>query len=56
VVNDTSDYWEMQLPFGGAPGTRSGIGRVGGRHALEELSVVKSILIDIGVPSSSGSP
>jgi hypothetical protein len=35
----------MHLPFGGAPGTRSGIGRVGGRYALEELSVVKSILI-----------
>jgi succinate-semialdehyde dehydrogenase/glutarate-semialdehyde dehydrogenase len=54
VVNDTSDYWEMQLPFGGAPGTRSGIGRVGGRYALEELSVVKSIVIDIGAPSSGG--
>jgi succinate-semialdehyde dehydrogenase/glutarate-semialdehyde dehydrogenase len=48
VVNDTSDYWEMHLPFGGSPGTRSGIGRVGGRHALEELSVVKSILVDTG--------
>jgi acyl-CoA reductase-like NAD-dependent aldehyde dehydrogenase len=48
VVNDTSDYWEMHLPFGGAPGTRSGIGRLGGRYTLEELSTVKSILIDVG--------
>jgi succinate-semialdehyde dehydrogenase/glutarate-semialdehyde dehydrogenase len=48
VVNDTSDYWEMHLPFGGAPGTKSGIGRVGGEHALEQLSVVKSMVVHVG--------
>jgi succinate-semialdehyde dehydrogenase/glutarate-semialdehyde dehydrogenase len=53
VVNDTSDYWEMHLPFGGAPGTRSGIGRVGGAYALEHLSAVKSMIVDVGRPTPS---
>ncbi len=48
VVNDTSNYWEMHLPWGGAPGTRSGVGRLGGDHALFELSTTKTIAIDIG--------
>jgi acyl-CoA reductase-like NAD-dependent aldehyde dehydrogenase len=48
VVNDTSDYWEMHLPFGGAPVTKSGIGRVGGEYALEQLSAVKSMIVHIG--------
>ncbi|MBA3735864.1 MAG: aldehyde dehydrogenase [Actinobacteria bacterium] len=47
VVNHTSNYWEMQLPWGGGPGTKSGIGRLGGEHALIELSTTKSILIDL---------
>ncbi|HTO25779.1 MAG TPA: aldehyde dehydrogenase family protein, partial [Gaiellaceae bacterium] len=29
-VNDSSNYWERHLPFGGRSGTASGIGRVGG--------------------------
>jgi acyl-CoA reductase-like NAD-dependent aldehyde dehydrogenase len=47
VVNDTSNYWEMHLPWGGAPGTRSGVGRLGGDHALFELSTTKTIAIDV---------
>ncbi|MGH2724940.1 MAG: aldehyde dehydrogenase family protein [Actinomycetota bacterium] len=34
VVNDTTDYWEAMEPFGGASGTRTGWGRVGGKWGL----------------------
>jgi len=48
VVNDFSDYWELHIPFGGASGTRSGIGRIGGKHAIMEMSDLKTICIDVG--------
>src|ERR671914_368443 len=38
VVNDSTMYWETLEPFGGASGTRTGWGRVGGRHALEDMT------------------
>jgi acyl-CoA reductase-like NAD-dependent aldehyde dehydrogenase len=47
VVNDTSNYWELNLPFGGASGRQSGRGRLGGRWALEEFTQVKTIAMDI---------
>jgi succinate-semialdehyde dehydrogenase/glutarate-semialdehyde dehydrogenase len=47
VVNDFSDYWELQIPFGGASGTRSGIGRVGGKHAIMEMTDLKTVCIDL---------
>ncbi|MDQ3033300.1 MAG: aldehyde dehydrogenase family protein [Myxococcota bacterium] len=48
VVNDFTDYWELHLPFGGASGKRSGIGRIGGKHAIMEMTDLKTIVIDIG--------
>lgn len=47
VVNNTSNYWEMHLPWGGSPGTKSGVGRLGGDHALAELSTTRSLIIDM---------
>ncbi|MFI0480246.1 aldehyde dehydrogenase family protein [Actinomadura sp. 9N215] len=47
VVNDTSNYWEYSLPFGGAAGRRSGRGRLGGRWVIDEFSQVKTLAIDI---------
>ncbi|MFC8511793.1 aldehyde dehydrogenase family protein [Streptomyces sp. NPDC057257] len=47
VVNDTSNYWELNLPFGGAPGRDSGRGRLGGKYALAEFTQAKSIVLDI---------
>jgi succinate-semialdehyde dehydrogenase/glutarate-semialdehyde dehydrogenase len=35
------------MPFGGWPGTDSGIGRLGGRHALEALTEIRSVAIDV---------
>jgi succinate-semialdehyde dehydrogenase/glutarate-semialdehyde dehydrogenase len=47
VVNDTSNYWELHMPFGGGAGKRSGVGRVGGRHALEAMTDLRSVAIDV---------
>jgi acyl-CoA reductase-like NAD-dependent aldehyde dehydrogenase len=47
VVNDTSNYWELHLPFGGRGGRDSGRGRLGGRHTLEEFTQLKTISIDV---------
>jgi acyl-CoA reductase-like NAD-dependent aldehyde dehydrogenase len=47
VVNDTSNYWELHLPFGGRPGRESGRGRLGGRHTLEEFTQLKTVSLDV---------
>jgi acyl-CoA reductase-like NAD-dependent aldehyde dehydrogenase len=48
VVNDTSNYWELHMPFGGAPGRRSGSGRLGGRHAAEAVTELQCVTITLG--------
>ena len=48
VINDSSNYWELHIPFGGMSGTRSGLGRIGGRHTLEFMSDLKTIAFNIG--------
>lgn len=47
VVNDTTNYWELHIPFGGASGKRSGIGRVGGKYALQEMTDLRTAAIDL---------
>jgi succinate-semialdehyde dehydrogenase/glutarate-semialdehyde dehydrogenase len=44
-INETTNYWENHLPFGGRAGTDSGTGRVGGRHAFEALTELQTIVI-----------
>ncbi len=41
-VNDTSNYWELHIPFGGVSGKDSGMGRVGGKHALTAMCDLKT--------------
>lgn len=43
-INLSTNVWESHLPFGGRSGTASGIGRVGGRFAMEAFSEPKTIL------------
>ena len=43
-----SSYREMHIPAGGAAGSTSGHGRMGGRHTLREMSDLKSITFHIG--------
>jgi succinate-semialdehyde dehydrogenase/glutarate-semialdehyde dehydrogenase len=47
-VNESSNYWESHLPFGGRAGSRSGVGRVGGRHALETFTELKTVVVSLG--------
>jgi acyl-CoA reductase-like NAD-dependent aldehyde dehydrogenase len=46
-INESTNYWEAHLPFGGRAGKKSGIGRVGGRFALEQMADLKTIVIEI---------
>jgi succinate-semialdehyde dehydrogenase/glutarate-semialdehyde dehydrogenase len=46
-VNESSNYWESHLPFGGRAGSRSGIGRVGGRHPFETFTETKTVIVEI---------
>src|SRR5467141_336269 len=46
-VNESSNYWESHLPFGGGAGNQSGLGRVGGRFALEQMTDTKTAVIEV---------
>ncbi len=48
VVNDSTDYWEAHEPFGGAPGTQSGWGRIGGRYTMLDMTDLKTVVLDVG--------
>ena len=48
VVNDSTDYWEAHEPFGGAAGTRTGWGRIGGRYTMLDMTDLKTVVIDVG--------
>ncbi|MEX0834247.1 MAG: aldehyde dehydrogenase family protein [Actinomycetota bacterium] len=45
-VNEGTNYWESHLPFGGRAGSKSGVGRVGGRFSMERLTELKTIVIN----------
>jgi acyl-CoA reductase-like NAD-dependent aldehyde dehydrogenase len=42
-INDSSNYWESHLPFGGRSGTDSGIGRVGGTHVMQAFTELQTV-------------
>jgi acyl-CoA reductase-like NAD-dependent aldehyde dehydrogenase len=44
-INESSNYWESHLPFGGGGGSASGIGRVGGRYAMEALTDTQTVTL-----------
>ena len=46
-VNESTNYWESHLPFGGRAGADSGIGRVGGRHAMEAFTELKTVVFGL---------
>ncbi|MGH7642223.1 MAG: aldehyde dehydrogenase family protein [Candidatus Dormibacteria bacterium] len=47
IVNDTTDYWDINMPFGGAGGKRSGWGRIGGKWTLMDMSDIRTAVIDL---------
>jgi succinate-semialdehyde dehydrogenase/glutarate-semialdehyde dehydrogenase len=46
-INETPDYWETHIPYGGVAGKRSGIGRLGGMNTLREMMDIRSMIIDL---------
>ena len=55
VINDWTHFWEHHLPFGGMASNSSGVGRIGGRHTLEFMSDLKTIVFNLGPPSVEAS-
>jgi len=49
-VNEGTNYWESHLPFGGAAGSASGVGRVGGRFSMDRLTELKTVVVSLGEP------
>ncbi len=47
-VNESTNYWESYLPFGGRAGSSSGVGRVGGRHPLDVFTEPKTVVVSLG--------
>jgi acyl-CoA reductase-like NAD-dependent aldehyde dehydrogenase len=44
-INESTNYWEGHVPFGGRAGSVSGIGRVGGRYAMDTLTELQTVTI-----------
>jgi len=47
-VNESTNYWESHLPFGGRAGKSSGVGRVGGSQVLEAFTEPKTVVLALG--------
>jgi len=44
-VNESSNYWESHLPFGGRAGSGSGIGRVGGNQVMQSFTELQTVVL-----------
>jgi acyl-CoA reductase-like NAD-dependent aldehyde dehydrogenase len=44
-VNESTNYWEPQLPFGGRAGSDSGVGRVGGAHVMDTFTELQTVVL-----------
>ncbi len=44
-INESSNYWEAQLPFGGRAGSDSGIGKVGGAHVMHSFTELQTVVL-----------
>ncbi|WP_313693473.1 aldehyde dehydrogenase family protein [Halorarum halobium] len=52
-VNEGSAHWETHTPVGGHSGTNSGVGRIGGRYTIDEMSQVKNVTVNVGADRQS---
>jgi acyl-CoA reductase-like NAD-dependent aldehyde dehydrogenase len=52
-VNESTNYWESHLPFGGRSGKSSGVGRVGGSQVLEAFTEPKTVVLTLRRPQAS---
>jgi acyl-CoA reductase-like NAD-dependent aldehyde dehydrogenase len=44
-INESTNYWEAHLPFGGRASTDSGIGRVGGAHVMDSFTELQTVVL-----------
>ena len=44
-INESSNYWEAHLPFGGRAGSDSGIGRVGGAQVMSSFTELQTVVL-----------
>jgi acyl-CoA reductase-like NAD-dependent aldehyde dehydrogenase len=44
-VNESTNYWESHLPFGGRAGSPSGIGRVGGPAPMDAFTELQPVVL-----------
>ena len=44
-INESTNYWEAHLPFGGRAGSDSGIGRVGGASVMESFTELQTVVL-----------
>jgi succinate-semialdehyde dehydrogenase/glutarate-semialdehyde dehydrogenase len=44
-INESTNYWESHLPFGGRSGSDSGIGRVGGNGVMQTFTELQTIVL-----------
>jgi succinate-semialdehyde dehydrogenase/glutarate-semialdehyde dehydrogenase len=47
-INESTNYWEAHLPFGGRAGTDSGIGRVGGANVMQSFTELQTVVLTPG--------
>jgi succinate-semialdehyde dehydrogenase/glutarate-semialdehyde dehydrogenase len=47
-INESSNYWEAHLPFGGRSGSDSGIGRVGGSNVMQSFTELQTVVLTPG--------
>ncbi len=50
-INESTNYWESHLPFGGRAGTDSGIGRVGGNHVMQSFTELQTVVVTPSRPA-----
>jgi succinate-semialdehyde dehydrogenase/glutarate-semialdehyde dehydrogenase len=48
-INEVCTYWEPHTPFGGYSTKRSGVGRLGGKYTIQEMSQIKTMVLDTNV-------
>jgi acyl-CoA reductase-like NAD-dependent aldehyde dehydrogenase len=47
IVNDSTGFWDVNMPFGGAGGRGTGWGRIGGKHTLLDMSDLRTGVITL---------